>query len=111
MNQLVPLQAIPAQSFTVNLAVNGQPLVLGLILNFNSIKGYWDMIVLSSIGAILINSVPLTTGEYPSANLFAQYQYLQIGSVYLLNTGGAVTDYPTANSLGSFSLVWGDNVS
>jgi hypothetical protein len=110
VNQLVPLQSIPNQSFAVNLTVNGAPLVLQLGLNYDSIKGYWDMVVMDTSGTVLIDSVPLTTGEYPAANLFAQYQYMELGSAYLLNTGGAASDYPTANNLEAFSLVWGDNV-
>ena len=61
-------------------------------------------------GNVLIASVPLITGLYPAANLLAQYQYLQIGSAYLLNTSNAAIDYPGVNNLSQFSLLWGDNV-
>jgi hypothetical protein len=110
MNQVVPLQSIPNQAFTVSLTVDSAPLVLLLSLNYDSIKGYWDMVVSNQAGTVLIDSVPLTTGEYPAANLLGQYQYMELGSAYLLNTGGAASDYPTANNLEAFSLVWGDTV-
>jgi hypothetical protein len=109
-SQIVPLTSAPNQSFTVQLTVNGQPLTLNIALSFSEMAGYWQMAIFDSNNNPLLASVPLITGWWPSANLFAQYQYLKIGSAYLLNTGNATTDYPGSNNLGQFSLLWGDNV-
>lgn len=108
--QIVPLQSAPNQTFTVQLLVNAQPLTLNISLSFSEMAGYWQMVVSDVNGSQLLACVPLITGWWPAANLLEQYQYLNIGSAFLLNTGNASVDYPDAGSLGLFSLLWGDNV-
>lgn len=110
MNQIVPLTSRPNQTFAVQLTIGGQPLTLNLALSYSEMAGYWQMVVSDVNNKLLIASVPLITGVYPAANLLAQYQHLQIGSAYLLNTGNATLDYPGADTLTLFSLLWGDNV-
>lgn len=110
MTQVVPLTTSPNQSFSIQLTVNGKPLTLNLALGYSEMAGYWQMAVSDVNGNPLISSVPLITGWYPAANLLAQYQYLNIGSAYLLNTGNANTDYPNSKNLNLFSLIWSDNV-
>ena len=109
-SQSIPLNPSLTQNFAVQLTVNGQPLTLNFMLAYSTMAGYWQLAVSDVNGNTLIASVPLITGLYPAANLLAQYQYLQIGSAYLLNTGNAPVDYPGPNNLGQFSLLWGDNV-
>ena len=108
MAQLVPLAQAPNQSFTVQLTVDGQPLTLVLLLSYSAMAGWWSMRVGNAQGVVLLASVPLVTGYYPAANVLAQYGYLQIGSAYVLNTGSSPDDYPGANDLPNFSLLWGD---
>lgn len=110
MNQIVPLSLAVVQQQTVQLTVNGQPLTLTLSITWSAMAGYWQMSVTDVNGNLLLSSVPLITGSYPAANLLAQYQYLQIGSAYLLNTGTGADDYPGQYDLQQFTLVWGDNV-
>ena len=107
--QIIPLTSAPNQTFSVQLVVNGKPLTLNMALNFSEMAGYWPLAISDVNGNLLLGSVPLITGWWPSANLLSQYQYLQIGSAYLLNTGNANTDYPGPNNLAQFSLLWGDN--
>jgi hypothetical protein len=109
-SQVIPLTNDPNQTFSVQLVVNGALLTLNLGLSYSSMAGYWQLAISDVNGQLLIASVPLITGLYPAANLLAQYQYLQIGSAYLLNTSGAATDYPNATNLNAYTLVWGDNV-
>jgi len=109
-NQVIPLTNDPNQTFSVQLIVNGALLTLNLELSYSSMAGYWQLAVADVNGSPLVASVPLLTGLYPASNLLAQYQYLQIGSAYLLNTSGADTDYPGATNLNAYTLVWGDNV-
>ena len=108
--QIVPLTASPNQQFSVQLTVNGQPLTLILSLGFSEMAGYWMLSVQDVNGNYLLVGVPLVAGWYPAANLLAQYQYLNIGSAYLLNTGNSQNDYPQSGDLGNWSLLWGDNV-
>lgn len=108
--QIVPLTNSPNQTFAIQLTVDGQPLTLNLTIGYSQMAGYWQMAVADVNGNSLIASVPLVTGWYPAANLLAQYQYMKIGSAYLLNTGNANTDYPSVNNLDKFSLLWSDTV-
>ena len=109
-SQIIPLTAAPNQTFGVQLTVNNAPLTLSLLLSYSYMAGYWQLTVSDASGNQLVTSVPLVTGWYPAANLLAQYQYLKIGSAYLLNTGNAPEDFPSQDTLGMFSLLWGDNV-
>ncbi len=106
--QIVPLLQAPNQTFTVQLNVDGKPLTLRLFMSYSVMSGWWQMQISNVQGVILVASVPLITGWYPAANMLAQYGYLSIGSAYLLNTGNSASDYPSANDLPSFSLLWGD---
>jgi len=110
-DQVIPLTNKPNQTFALQLTVNGEPLTLNIVLSFSDMAGYWQMAVSDVNGVLLVASMPLITGWYPAANLLAQYQYMGIGSAYLLNTiGPAVGDYPGVNNLDQFTLLWGDNV-
>ena len=106
MAQIVPLTQAPNQTLTVQLTVDGGPLTLNLAFSYSAMSGWWQMQVADAQGNILIASVPLITGYYPAANMLAQYGYLQVGSAYLLNTGNSPDDYPGANDLTAFSLLW-----
>jgi hypothetical protein len=107
--QLVPLIIQPNQRFTIQLNVNGQALTLNLVLAYSAMAGYWQLAVSDVNGNLIVASVPLVTGLYPDANLLAQYEYLQIGEAYMLNTGDGGADYPGQYDLSQFSLLWSDN--
>jgi hypothetical protein len=113
MYQIVNLSSTPNQSFLANLSVNGAALKLNLTINFNEIAQYWTMGIADVNNNILISEVPLLTGTYPAANILGQFQYMNIGSAYLLNVsnGSTTLDYPNGQDLGTdFVLLWGDNV-
>ena len=109
-SQIVPLSQGQNQTFTIQLTVDGAPLTLGISLSYVAMAGWWQMQVYNAQNQLLVAAVPLITGFYPSANVLAQYGYLQIGSAYLLNTGNSTNDYPGVSDLASFSLLWGDTV-
>jgi hypothetical protein len=106
--QIIPLTQNPNQTFSVQLTVDGASLTLGFLLSYSVMSGWWQMQVSSAQNVVLIASLPLITGYYPSANILAQYGYLKIGSAYILNTGNANSDYPGSNNLTNFSLLWSD---
>jgi len=108
-SQIIPLTTANNQTFSAQLTVNGQLLTLNFTLAYSVMAGYWQLAIADVNNNPLVSSVPLITGEYPGANLLAQYQYLNIGSAYLLNTSDAPGDYPGQNNLGQFALLWGDN--
>ena len=109
-SQIISLSNAKNQTFKVPLTVNGNTITLNLAASYSAMAGYWQLAISDVNGNLLLASMPLVTGWYPAANMLAQYQYLQIGSAYLLNTGGSVMDYPDQSSLAQFSLLWGDNV-
>jgi hypothetical protein len=109
MAQIIPLSPSPNQSLTVQLQVDGAPLTLNLAFRWNYMAGYWVMTIFDSSGDLILDSIPLITGWYPAANLLAQYEYLRIGSAFILNDGNSDSDYPGQTDLGSaFSLLWDD---
>jgi hypothetical protein len=110
MSQIVPLTTSPNQSLAVALAVNGGSLGLNLKVSYNTQAGFWVMDVADKLGNELVSCVPLLTGVWPAGNILAPYDYLKIGSAFLINLNGAATDWPDDTNLGSsFSLLWDDN--
>lgn len=107
--QIIPLTASPNQNFAVTLQVDGAPLTLNLNIRWSEMAGYWVMTIFNSAGALILDSLPLITGWYPGANLLSQYNYLFIGSVFILNLGNSSSDYPGKTDLGTaFALLWDD---
>lgn len=109
-SQIIPLTNNPNQQFQVSLSINGGVTRLTLSINYNEMAGYWTLGVTDVNGNSLLSSVPMITGVWPAANILEQYQYLQIGSAFIINLGNP-NDYPNADSLGNtFLLLWSDNV-
>ena len=109
--QQIPLTTQPNQTFEIPLDVNGTTIRLTLTIRYNEMANYWVMTVGDTNGNILVDNVPLITGTWPAANILDAYQYLGIGSAYVINASNAsVNDYPNASSLGiDFVLIWSDN--
>lgn len=110
MAQIIPLTVAPNQTMRVTLAVNGQSLTLNLDLNYNEVGGFWILNIADSNNNPLLNSIPLMTGDWPAANILGAFEYLQIGSAFVINQDGATTDYPNSQNLASsYALLWDDN--
>jgi hypothetical protein len=104
--QLIPVSSSPNQTLQVAVDINGGVSQFFVYLTFNEIAGYWVMGISDSNQNPLLTDVPLVTG----LNLLRQYQYLNIGSVYVFNVTGVPVDSPNTNDLGTdFQLYWGDN--
>ena len=68
------------------------------------------MDIYNSVGKLLLSSIPMLTGSWPAANILCQFDYLDIGSAYIINLGQVPDDYPNAHELGNdFLLLWDDN--
>ena len=108
---LVPLTTSPNQSFFVTLPVNGGNIRLKLSIAWNAMAEYWTMgITDMAKGEELASSIPLVSSGYPAANLLAVYDYLRIGSAYLIPTAHQMDNQPSIDNLGrDFLLIWGDN--
>ena len=110
--QVIPLTPSPNQTFTTSLKVNGgKTLNFKFTFRFNELSRYWIMnIVDSTNNNPILSCIPLVPGDYPAGNLLAQYDYLKIGSAYLINNSDFVDEYPNAQDLGvDWVLVWSDN--
>lgn len=111
-NQIINVTSAPNQRFSVSLAVNGGTINLQLSLSFNAMGEFWVLNIFTPSGIPIMLSVPLVTGVWPAANILSPFQYLNIGSCYVINVTGADADLPGATSLGSdFTLLWGDNTT
>ncbi len=108
----IPLTTDPNQNFTTTIPINNKNITLTLDIRYNGIGGYWFMSVTDKkTGNVLIDSLPLLTGEYPSGDILHQYQYLGIGSATVVKTGNLSDDSPDSTNLGTnFVLLWGDTV-
>lgn len=108
--QTLPLTNSPNQSFTSTLQVDGSPLTLAFDFTYNEIALYWTMAVSDQSGVLLVEDIPLVTGNDPACNILKQFAYLKIGSAYVINSSGVTSpDYPNNLNLGTdFILVWGD---
>ena len=109
----VPLNTNPNQSFMVTLPINNKNITLLLEISYKEACSYWVMNVKDpSTKKDILSNLPLITGGLngKSANILQQYQYLNIGSAFVVKLTDTDLDYPDDSSLGSeFVLVWGDN--
>ena len=113
--QIIPLDCSPNQSFQVALSVNGVNITLNFFFRYNEIAGYWTMRVSDpNTGSTLLDAIPLVTitDDLYVRNFIEQYDYLKIGSAYLVKVGTVGGDFPDDTNLGKdFVLVWSDNVN
>lgn len=109
MSQIIPLASSPSQTFAATLQVDGSALTLNLVIRWNAMAGYWTMSIADVNDNLLLDSLPMLTGWYPGGNMLAQWNYLKIGSAFIINNGTSSSDYPGQNDLGTnFSLLWDD---
>lgn len=104
--QVIPVDSSPNQTWQVSVNINGAVVTFFVTLDYNEIAEYWVMAISDSNQNPILNDIPLVTG----LNLLRQYQYLGIGSIYLLPIGQQAENYPDDTNLGTaFELVWSDN--
>lgn len=115
--QLLAVNSNPNQTLNLALTVDGNSLNLQLFLHFNEVADYWTMSVtyLSGVlaftgGQLLLDSIPLVTGNDPVCNVLRQYSYLKIGSCFIVNISGTAGGNPGAANLGTgYAMIWGDS--
>lgn len=110
--KIIPLVPGSNQSFSCTLPVDSQNITLGFSFTYNTVGEYWFMSVSDArTNTMLLDAVPLVTGEFPAADLLGQYAYLGIGSAAIIPTGTLSTDRPDETTLGTdYVLVWGDSI-
>jgi uncharacterized membrane protein len=106
--KIVPLTTDPNQSLSITLPINGENITLGLTVRYNSIANYWVMTIHDNNSVLLLDSLPLVPGDYPAADILGAYQYLGIGSAFIVNASNSGLDIPNDISLGvDHFLLWG----
>lgn len=109
----IPLTTEPNQSFKANIPVDGRNIELKFDIRYNTIAEYWVMTVTDPLtDKVLIDSLPLLTGQYPAANILEQYSHLRIGSAVIVNTSTIdISNEPNDKNLGcDYILIWGDTI-
>ena len=109
---IIPLTSEPNQRFRCVVPINGNNVPLLFQLKYNSSAKYWVMTLIDDVtGKILVDSLPLISGVYPSANLLEQCSFLNIGTAVMVKINPDNHDFAANDTnLGTdFKLVWGDN--
>lgn len=109
-SQIIPLTSDPNQTFEAVVSIDGSVSTFFLNLRYNEIAAYWVLTINDSQNNLLLNSIPLVTGNVPSGNILKQFAYLNLGSIFILNVSGVpAPDFPNNNDLGTdFVLLWTD---
>jgi hypothetical protein len=107
--QQIPLDTAPNQTWAVTVNINGGSQSFFCELNYNELSQYWTMNISAVNQNFSLSGIPLVTG----LNILAQFAYLGIGSIYVINSSGVASpNFPNDSDLGSdFILLWGDNIS
>lgn len=110
--QRIPIDSSPNQSFQCTLNVDGANITLQFNVRYNETARYWQMTISDpATKEILLDSLPLVCGDFPSGNLLEQHAHLGTGSAYLLNVTNVAMDHPDDTNLGTdFALIWGDTI-
>jgi hypothetical protein len=107
--QVIPLNSDPNQTFQVSLGIDGGTVTIVITLRFNEIAQYWVATIRNLQGNLILDSVPLLTGDFPAGNILGQFSYLFIGSAFIVNVSGVNKPYPDDTDLGTdFILAWGN---
>jgi hypothetical protein len=72
----------------------------------------WMMDIADAAGNRLVSSIPLVTGQFPAANILAPWDYLGVGSAFIIKQSGMgpASDIPDDTNLGSqFLLLFDSN--
>jgi hypothetical protein len=108
--QVIPLTHVPNQTVNVSLNIDDDVIDLTLLLRYFEIPGYWVMTLEDSSGNLLLDSIPLVSGNNPADNLLQQFSYLKISSVFVINASIETQDYPGMATLGNdLVLIWSGN--
>ena len=109
--KIIPLTTEPNQEFNITIPVDGKNLSLSLSISFNTIYRYWHMKISDVNGTMLLDSVPLLYSGSPADDILGQYEYMNLGSAFVLRLSDIQDSMPSDTNLGTdFVLVWGDTV-
>lgn len=104
----VPINNLPNQFFTMAFPNATQNQTLGFNIIWNRIAQYWQMNIANiDLNAPLITALPLLSTNTQAQDLLSAYQYLNIGSAFVVPTASATTENPGLNDWETnFVLYW-----
>lgn len=99
----IPLTNQPNQTFSATIAGEKRNLLLIITQFYNEQAGYWVLGIYDQSGTPIVLSIPLLCGH----DLLEQYQYLNIGSLIVVNIGDQTIENPSDTNIeNNFELVW-----
>lgn len=99
----ITLSADPNQKYTVAVPGDKRNIEFIITQSFNEQANYWTISIYDKTGTPIVMDVPLLTGQ----DLLEQYQYLNIGSLYVINYGDSTIENPDSKNIASnFKLLW-----
>lgn len=107
MYSIIPLQAQPNRSFSCSIPVDDENISLNFSMSYNDFAGYWSMTISRSSDDMLIRNLPIIPGD----NILGQFEYMRIGSAFVVPRQSVEEQWPGYNTLTSdWYLIWGDNI-
>lgn len=105
----IPVTNQPNQSFQVAIPLTGRNVVLDFYVYWNRVAEYWQIDIADSLeGQELITGLPLLATKTPVQNLLAPWNYLGIGSAYVVPMTSSNIDAPGLGDWDTnFVLIWG----
>lgn len=108
---ILPITNQPNQTFSVKVPVGDLNLNLQFYVYWNNIAEYWQLSILNlDTGVKLIDGLPMVRGLAPAGNILHQFEYMGIGSAYLVALNATPDkDYPGLGDWDTnFVLLWGN---
>ena len=111
----LPLTEDPWQVFTLDLAVNGEPLHVRVDLRYLPEPDRWFLSLRDlSDGALLVNMIPVLCSRFFVNDLLRPFRHLRqgrgLGSLLCLRaTDDPGSEDPARETLKNFHLLWGDD--
>lgn len=104
MYSRIPVTSQPNNTFSCKVPVDGFNITLIFTISFNEVAGYWSISVNDNNGREYIHNAPLVPGD----NILEQYEYMGIGSAYVVPSEQTNEEWPNDSNLGStWQLIWG----
>jgi len=104
----VPINNLPNQVFSMAFPNASNNVQLGFNLVWNRVASYWMMNIKNvDLNQSLISNLPLLSTNKYAQDLLAAYQYLNIGSAFVVPNASATTENPGLNDWErNFVMYW-----
>lgn len=105
MYSYIPITSRPNNTFNCKIPVDGRNISLTFKTTYNEIAAYWSVSIITGEGVELVHNIPVVPGQ----NILEQFEYMGIGSAYIVYQEETSDEWPNSENLGgTWKLVWGD---